>query len=632
MKNGVNVEERDSEMATPLMHAACNDRLDCVRALIVDYGASTNATNKYGSTVLSLACQEGHLQCIHELMKNGANVEARDNEMATPLMHAALNDMTDCVRTLIVDYGASTSATNISGCTALFLAMFKQRDDAVAVKNHVACVRTLIDEGNARMNATDDEGGTFLHIAAAAGNVHVTAMASCAQYDVNFRNNIGRTALHVACEKGHVECVHELMKHGANLEEMDDANGATPLKIAAVFNHRDCVKTLIDTYGASINARDKQDYTALHACAYIGHVDIVRLLLSYRQCEVNRQGFQDKTALHEASRNGQVACVHELMKAGADVEACSRWGTPLVIAALHDQTDCVLTLLNDYHASVNATDNVINQFTALHYAASNGNLSLINTLARNRDLNVRNRQGWTPLKLARRSGHVSCIKALIYLEISTAIKVALRRQTSPLHLAAEYGYSEHVATLFMECGADVNAVDKRRDTPLHRAAYTGHVDVIKTLVSYSYDPPCRVNLTGQQGRTALRHACEAGHTTCIHELMALGASINARDASGGTPLHLAAEYNHPGCLEAIIKIYGASINARDSYGDTALHRAARRKQVVWSGNARTAAIKALLSEPQCDTTITNRLGDTAADIEHKLGHDDIINPSTTNPK
>ena len=66
------------------------------------------------------------------------------------------------------------------------------------------------------------------------------------------------------------------------------------------------------------------------------------------------------------------------------------------------------------------------------------------------------------------------------------------------------------------------------------------------------------------------------------------------------------------------------INAKDNDGDTALHRAARRKRVVWAGSAQTAAIKALLSEPQCDTTITNRLGDTAADIEHKLGHDNII--------
>ena len=70
--------------------------------------------------------------------------------------------------------------------------------------------------------------------------------------DVNAKGLWGRTALHFACEKDHVACIHELIASGAETESRN-SDRATPLHLAADFNRPDTVKTLVDVYKASVN-------------------------------------------------------------------------------------------------------------------------------------------------------------------------------------------------------------------------------------------------------------------------------------------------------------------------------------------------------------------------------------------
>ena len=100
-----------------------------------------------------------------------------------------------------------------------------------------------------------------------------------------------------------------------------------------------------------------------------------------------------------------------------------------------------------------------------------------------------------------------------------------------------------------------------------------------------------------------------------HELMAGGAHIEARDSAlEATPLHLAADFNHPDSVKTLVDVYKASINAGNKNGRTALHYAAYR------GN--TDVVRALVS--QCDVTIRDSYGDTAADDARSRGHEDIV--------
>ena len=84
------------------------------------------------------------------------------------------------------------------------------------------------------------------------------------------------------------------------------------------------------------------------------------------------------------------------------------------------------------------------------------------------------------------------------------------------------------------------------------AALGGHVEVVKTLLSFD---DCDVNAKSRWDGTALHAACIKGHVCCIHELLAGGAQIEARESLlEATPLHLAAYCNHPDSVKTLVDI------------------------------------------------------------------------------
>ena len=170
-----------------------------------------------------------------------------------------------------------------------------------------------------------------------------------------------------------------------------------------------------------------------------------------------------------------------------------------------------------------------------------------------------------------------------------------------------------VAYLLQRDQSLVNATDYSNDAPLHYAAFKGKGDVVKMLLDQGAD----VDARGKFGRTALHDACREGHVSCIHELIAGGAQVEARDRRiEATPLHLAAYCNHPDSVKKLVDVYKASANVTDNIGNTALHLAALR--------GHTDVVRVLVSSPKCDVTVRNNVGLTSADVARNKGHQDIM--------
>ncbi|CDR94558.1 ankyrin repeat containing protein, putative [Babesia bigemina] len=73
---------------------------------------------------------------------------------------------------------------------------------------------------------------------------------------VNIRSPEGLTALHIAADRGHIEVIQCLLKHGADIDAMDD-NYDTPLLVAAAAGNRQAVSVLLRN--GAVEYRRKSD-------------------------------------------------------------------------------------------------------------------------------------------------------------------------------------------------------------------------------------------------------------------------------------------------------------------------------------------------------------------------------------
>ena len=110
--------------------------------------------------------------------------------------------------------------------------------------------------------------------------------------------------------------------------------------------------------------------------------------------------------------------------------------------------------------------------------------------------------------------------------------------------------------------------------PLHLASRIGQVESIQRLLQV-----CNPNKIDDNGRIALHHAAETGHSEVVRLLLKRGMDLKAEDNNGQTPLHLAAGNGHEKTMQDLIEL-GANVNAIDALGRTALFIAASNGREV----------------------------------------------------
>uniref|UniRef100_A0A3Q3AJJ4 Ankyrin repeat domain 61 n=1 Tax=Kryptolebias marmoratus TaxID=37003 RepID=A0A3Q3AJJ4_KRYMA len=156
----------------------------------------------------------------------------------------------------------------------------------------------------------------------------------------------------------------------------------------------------------------------------------------------------------------------------------------------------------------------------------------------------------------------------------------------PLHLAASYRRAQSMRSL-LSAGADAEVKDRLGRTPLHLV-------IIDWPTIQTSSPKSTSKLRAAE--TCLRLLCEHGvnvnaqvrghlcHQTALHLsvryrapsavqiLSSYGADVNAVDASGMTPLHMAAGTLLKDITASLIKL-GADINKMQHSGNTPLHLA-----------------------------------------------------------
>ena len=94
-----------------------------------------------------------------------------------------------------------------------------------------------------------------------------------------------------------------------------------------------------------------------------------------------------------------------------------------------------------------------------------------------------------------------------------------------------------------------------------------------------------------------------------------GADVTAVDVNDATPLQLSAYHCHINCIRALVDTYRAPVNGVVRLAATPLHGAA------YDGNM--DVVQLLTSYSECDVSLKDAEGQTAADVARSQGHDDI---------
>jgi ankyrin repeat protein len=189
------------------------------------------------------------------------------------------------------------------------------------------------------------------------------------------------TGLHAAAATGDAAAIERLVKAGAALEARD-ANKRTPLHVA-IFAHQAAAARALLKAGADANALDAQRYDIVTIAAVADDVEMLKLALAGGCKAGNITSPYDGTALIAAAHLGHDEVVRILIAAKAPLDHVNNLGWTAVIESI---------VLGDGGKRHVAT------LAALVQAGANVNLA--------------DRNGATPLALAKGRGYTEMVKIL----------------------------------------------------------------------------------------------------------------------------------------------------------------------------------------------------------------------------
>ena len=143
--------------------------------------------------------------------------------------------------------------------------------------------------------------------------------------------------------------------------------------------HSECL-TVLAKYKAFARAKNQDDVTALHLAANSGNLDCLIKLIR-RDAKINAVNTKGETPLHLAAKNGHGDCLKKLLDNKAEI--CQRidGNTPLHLAAHGNHYRCLEHLLD-----IGSRDKI--------------------------NIGLKNKNGETPLNLARKNEFAECTRLL----------------------------------------------------------------------------------------------------------------------------------------------------------------------------------------------------------------------------
>ena len=139
-----------------------------------------------------------------------------------------------------------------------------------------------IKDPNVGPDVVDERRFSALHVACEYGHLPLVELLLYYGARIEVRDKYQATPLHQSVKLGHVLVAKRLLNGGANLEAMDK-DGARPLHWACERGFENCVELFLQ-HGADVNAMAKFNSTPLHIAARNGHNDLIQMLVDAVRC------------------------------------------------------------------------------------------------------------------------------------------------------------------------------------------------------------------------------------------------------------------------------------------------------------------------------------------------------------
>lgn len=326
-----------------------------------------------------------------------------------------------------------------------------------------------------------------------------------AGHDHRIQDSYGNLALSYALTRGNTELAQRLVQAGSDIQHRNRKGGNLAM-FAVVSNDP---RTLDWIRQRGVNHRQVGDdgVTPLMLAAVSGQVKSLEWLMDHGAV-LDARDASGRTAVIYAVSNGQMACLRALLKRKASVRIADNSGnTPLAYAAAYHKPSAIEVL---HVAGARLDDVNVRGQSALYIAMSRRSLASAQVLLnRGARLSDKNTSANDMLALAIRTGDVPLID------------VVIRRGGNVRELERQKGFSlvwltpptvnVDLLRLLVRHGMDVNFRGNDGRTPLMYAAQAGRSEIVKLMLELRADP----NQRDRAGRTALMLATIAGHTRIV---------------------------------------------------------------------------------------------------------------------
>eukprot|EP00741_Cyanophora_paradoxa_P021266 tig00021348_g20526.t1 len=569
------IERSLRHVSWELFHAAKNGNLETVRHLVESGRVDINVQDWDARAPIHLAAEYGHAEMLDWMLANGGDKNIQDRWGVTPSHEAAKHEHFEIAVSLL-EAGADMNVVDEAGRRALELASPELRrllDEKLdlwnsAMRGDLETVRNILAGNAIGVHSVDADGSTALFSACAGGHMHVLKYLLIMGADRNHQNKRGETPLMYALVHKRDTVTRYLVDNGAALA-LKTTRGHTALYFALKSRRRRMVRLLIqkgaafsfgEPYWSLVKDAVKRSEAEFFACLEENGIGLTAEVL----VEV----------MLAAGRYGSEPVLSMCLKKGASVNAAGSGGRRLIHQlAQHGHFRLMKVLLRDYRPEVNARD--ADNATPLLLAARGSHVNTSYLLLKAGATGRFEAPQFTKLLSdAVQQNHLLCACALVERGVAMSPDVLdiAERHVREKGLPAEGEGEEGEARAVLQFYASV----------LWHAALEGRSGCLRILaangVDVNFRSPVSAGVGLGTGNTPLMIAAARGHAEIVEALLAAPAlhAVNLPNDAGNTALKLACEGGHTRVAALLLERAGAAVDARDSQGRTALGAAVAR--------------------------------------------------------